>query len=88
MDEENGRHERSVDGRDAGHGSDQVFRLYAGTSGGVYKSIDQAGHWEKVNDGLVPPDMVKTSRALSVTSVQVDPFEPDTVYAATLAGLL
>lgn len=61
--------------------------LYAGTSGGVYKSIDQAGHWEKVNKGLVPEDMVKTSRALNVTAVHVDSFEPDTVYAATLAGL-
>jgi photosystem II stability/assembly factor-like uncharacterized protein len=61
--------------------------LYAGTSGGVYKSTDQAGHWEKVNNGLVPPDMLKTSRALSVTSILVDPYEPDTVYAATLAGL-
>ena len=61
--------------------------LYAGTSGGVYKSVDQAGHWEKVNNGLVPPGMVKTSRALNVTSILVDPFEPDTVYAATLSGL-
>jgi photosystem II stability/assembly factor-like uncharacterized protein len=61
--------------------------MYAGTSGGVYKSMDQAGHWEKVNNGLVPPDMVKTSRALNVTSIQVDPFEPDTTYAATLTGL-
>ncbi|MDH4236097.1 MAG: hypothetical protein OEV17_02515, partial [Nitrospira sp.] len=32
--------------------------LYAGTSGGVYKSVDGAGHWEKVNNGLVPPGMV------------------------------
>jgi ligand-binding sensor domain-containing protein len=61
--------------------------LYAGTSGGVYKSVDRAGHWEKANNGLVPPDMLKTSRALNVTSVLVDPFEPDTVYAATLTGL-
>ncbi|MDF0668597.1 MAG: hypothetical protein P0119_21315 [Nitrospira sp.] len=61
--------------------------LYAGTSGGVYKSIDQAGRWEKVNSGLVPPDMLKTSRALNVTSILVDPYEPDTIYAATLAGL-
>ncbi len=61
--------------------------LYAGTSGGVYKSIDQAGHWEKVNNGLVPPDMLKTSRALNVTSILVDPYDPDTVYAATLAGM-
>jgi photosystem II stability/assembly factor-like uncharacterized protein len=60
--------------------------LYAGTSGGVYKTINAAGHWEKMNNGLVPPDMVKTSRALNVTSIQVDPFEPETVYAATLTG--
>lgn len=61
--------------------------LYAGTSGGVYKSVDGAGHWEKVNNGLVPPGMLKTSRALNVTSILVDPFEPNTVYAATLSGL-
>ncbi|MBA2487023.1 MAG: hypothetical protein H0V35_13210 [Nitrospira sp.] len=61
--------------------------LYAGTSGGVYKSINQGAHWVQVNRGLVPTDMVKTSRALSVTSVQVDLFAPETVYAATLAGL-
>lgn len=61
--------------------------LYAGTSGGVYKSSDQAGHWEKVNNGLVPPGMVKSSRALNVTAIQVDAFEPETVYAATLSGL-
>jgi photosystem II stability/assembly factor-like uncharacterized protein len=61
--------------------------LYAGTSGGVYKSINQAGHWEKVNNGLVPPNMLKTSRALNVTSILVDPYESNTVYAATLAGL-
>jgi len=61
--------------------------LYAGTSGGVYKTIDQGGHWEQVNNGLVPPEMVKTSRALNVSAIFVDPFEPDTVYAATLSGL-
>ena len=61
--------------------------MYAGTSGGVYKTSDQGAHWLQVNNGLVPEGMVKTSRALGVTSVQVDPFVPDTVYAATLAGL-
>jgi photosystem II stability/assembly factor-like uncharacterized protein len=61
--------------------------IYAGTSGGVYKTINEAGHWEKVNNGLVSPDIIKSSRALSVTAVLVDPFEPDTVYASTLAGL-
>jgi photosystem II stability/assembly factor-like uncharacterized protein len=60
--------------------------LYAGTSGGVYKTINEGGHWEKVNNGLVPAEMVKTSRALNVTSIRVDAFEPDTAYAATLAG--
>ena len=61
--------------------------LYAGTSGGVYKTVNEGGHWEKVNNGLVPAEMIKSSRALNVTSIHVDPFEPDTVYAATLAGL-
>ena len=61
--------------------------LYAGTSGGVYKSVDQAGHWEQVNNGLVPPGLLKTSRALNVTAIRVDPFEPDSVYAATLSGV-
>jgi photosystem II stability/assembly factor-like uncharacterized protein len=31
--------------------------------------------------------MVKTSRALNVTAILVDPYEPETVYAATLAGI-
>jgi photosystem II stability/assembly factor-like uncharacterized protein len=61
--------------------------LYAGTSGGVYKSVNEAGRWEKANNGLVPPEMIKSSRALGVTVMLVDPFAPDTVYAATLAGL-
>ncbi len=61
--------------------------MYAGTSGGVYKTTNQGAHWVQVNAGLVPEGMVKTSRALGVTSVQVDPFAPGTVYAATLAGL-
>ncbi|BFU95426.1 MAG: conserved protein of unknown function [Nitrospira sp.] len=61
--------------------------LYAGTSGGVYKTANKAAHWDKVNNGLVAPDMVKTSRALNVTAVVVDPFASETVYAATLAGL-
>ena len=70
-------------------GMDPTMRsvLYAGTSGGVYKSTDGAGHWEKVNNGLVPPEIIKSSRALGVTSIQVDPFAPDIVYAATLDGL-
>ncbi len=31
--------------------------------------------------------MLKTSRALNVTSIHVDPYESETIYAATLSGL-
>ena len=85
--QEDGGDERSLDGRDAGDGSCTPSVMYAGTSGGVYKRAIKGAHWVQVNNGLVPEGMVKTSRALGVTSVQVDPFAPDTVYAATLAGL-
>ncbi|MFO0774628.1 MAG: hypothetical protein U0172_08200 [Nitrospiraceae bacterium] len=61
--------------------------MYAGTSGGVYRSFSSAERWEKANNGLVPPDVVKSSRALNVSMMQVDAFEPDTVYAATLKGM-
>jgi len=61
--------------------------MYAGTSGGVYKSVNGAGRWEKANNGLVPPELIKSSRALGVTVMQVDLHAPDTVYAATLNGL-
>lgn len=61
--------------------------MYAGTSGGVYKSYNRAGHWDKINNGLVAPEIRSSSRALGVTVLAVDPFQPETVYAATLAGL-
>jgi photosystem II stability/assembly factor-like uncharacterized protein len=61
--------------------------MYAGTSGGVYKSVNGAVRWTKANNGLVPPELIKSSRALGVTVMQVDPYAPDTVYAATLNGL-
>jgi photosystem II stability/assembly factor-like uncharacterized protein len=65
----------------------QPQTLYAGTSGGVYKSIDGARNWNMVNHGLVASDVLKSSRALGVTRIKVDPHEPDTVYTATLNGL-
>lgn len=61
--------------------------MYAGTSGGVYKTYNRAARWEKINNGLVAPEVRSSSRALGVTVMAVDPFAPDTVYAATLAGL-
>lgn len=61
--------------------------MYAGTSGGVYKTYNRGMRWEKVNNGLVSPEILQSSRALGVTVIQVDPHEPDTVYAATLNGI-
>lgn len=61
--------------------------MYAGTSGGVYRSVNRGQRWEKANNGLVPPEVLKSSRALGVTVIQVDEHAPDTVYAATLSGL-
>jgi len=65
----------------------QPQTLFAGTSGGVYRSIDGAKMWTKVNNGLVPPDVLKSSRALSVVKIKIDPHHPNTVYTATLKGL-
>ena len=65
----------------------QPQTLYAGTSGGVYRSFDGAKTWTKVNNGLVPPDVLKSSRALSVVKIKIDPHAPHTVYTATLKGL-
>ena len=65
----------------------QPQTLYAGTSGGVYKSIDGGRGWHKVNTGLVSADVLKSSRALGVTRIKVDPHKPDRVYIATLNGL-
>lgn len=61
--------------------------MYAGTSGGVYKTVNGGVGWEKTNNGLVPPEVLKSSRALGVTVMQVDPFAPDRIYAATLNGI-
>jgi photosystem II stability/assembly factor-like uncharacterized protein len=65
----------------------QPQTLFAGTSGGVYRSVDGAKIWTKVNNGLVPPDVLKSSRALSVVKIKIDPHRPKTVYTATLKGL-
>jgi photosystem II stability/assembly factor-like uncharacterized protein len=61
--------------------------MYAGTSGGVYKTVNRASRWQIVNDGLVSPEVRSTSRALGVTVVQVDPRDSSVIYAATLNGL-
>lgn len=61
--------------------------LYAGTSGGIYKSEDRGKLWAKVNEGLISSEVIKSSRALDVTMIRIDPRQTLTVYAATLQGL-
>ncbi len=61
--------------------------LYAGTSGGIYKSEDRGKNWSKRNNGLIAADTIQSSRSLDVTMIRIDPWQPQTVYAATLQGL-
>jgi photosystem II stability/assembly factor-like uncharacterized protein len=61
--------------------------LYAGTSGGVYKSIDNVRTWSKVNQGLISPDLLSSSRALMVNTVVINPHQTEIIYAGTLNGL-
>jgi ligand-binding sensor domain-containing protein len=61
--------------------------LYAGTSGGVYKTTDGARTWKDVNTGMVQPDRATSSRTLGVSALALDPYRPDIVYAGTLDGL-
>jgi len=61
--------------------------LYAGTSGGVYKTVSRGLWWERINSGLVVQDVHQTSRSLGVTVIQVDSHAPNNVFAATLSGL-
>ena len=37
--------------------------MYAGTSGGMYKTVNRAVRWEKVNNGLVPAVQAGSPRA-------------------------
>jgi len=61
--------------------------LYAGTTGGVYRSQDSATSWRKVNNGLIPGEVLEAALALGVNTLVVDPVDPDTVYAGTTKGL-
>ena len=61
--------------------------LYAGTTGGAYRSEDGAKTWEKINDGLIPAEILDASLALGVNMIVVDPRATNTIYAATTKGL-
>ena len=55
--------------------------IYAGMSGGVYKSTDGATSWRKVNDGLIPAEVLDAAPSLGVNTLVEGPVVPDTVYA-------
>jgi len=61
--------------------------VYAGTSGGVYRSFDGTENWVKINNGLVPDDAKLASMALGVNRLVIDPSNADIVYAGTTKGL-
>ena len=51
--------------------------LYAGTDGGVFKTMDGGGHWSAADTGL--PSTV-------VYALAIDPATPATLYAGTRGG--
>jgi photosystem II stability/assembly factor-like uncharacterized protein len=61
--------------------------LYAGTTGGAYRSSDGGMNWTRINDGLIPPEILDASLALGINAVVVDPDAPASVYAGTTNGL-
>jgi len=61
--------------------------LYAGTSGGAYRSSDGAATWQKINNGLIPDEVLEASMSLGVNAIMIDPVQTQTVYAGTTKGL-
>ena len=61
--------------------------LYAGTTGGTYRSEDGGTTWQKKNSGLIPDDVLNAAMALGVNVLAVDPRNSEIVYAATTKGL-
>ncbi|MFM8552114.1 MAG: WD40/YVTN/BNR-like repeat-containing protein [Nitrospiraceae bacterium] len=61
--------------------------FYAGTSGGAYRSLDGTATWQKVNTGLIPPEILDAALSLGVSTIVIDPRNPDRVYAGTNNGL-
>ena len=52
--------------------------IYAGASGGIFKSTNGGGDWSAVNTGLT---------ATYVLSLAIDPLTPATLYAGSDAGV-
>ncbi len=56
---------------------DGIRVMYAGTEGGVFRSVDQGAHWTACNRGLTD---------LLVRSLAMDPDNPNILYAGTWTG--
>ena len=61
--------------------------MYAGTTGGVYRTKDSAENWVKVTEGMVAADAKMASMAMGVNSLAIDQKNPRIVYAGTTQGL-
>jgi photosystem II stability/assembly factor-like uncharacterized protein len=61
--------------------------LYAGTTGGAYRSTNGGAGWTKINNGLIPAEILDASLALGVNTLVIDPRQTETVYAGTTKGL-
>lgn len=61
--------------------------LYAGTTGGAYRSTNSGMSWTKINNGLIPAEILDASLALGVNTLVIDPQHTDTIYAGTTKGL-
>lgn len=61
--------------------------LYAGTTGGIYRSDDGATSWKKINNGLIPDTELMAAMALGINAIEIDPLNPETVYAGSTKGL-
>lgn len=71
-------------GPEGGHVADLVIdpsngsTIYAGTTGGVFKSLNGGGSWNRINDGLIDKQ---------VQALAIDPSNSEIVYAGTSGGV-
>jgi photosystem II stability/assembly factor-like uncharacterized protein len=60
--------------------------VYAGTSGGMYRSTDRGARWTIINQGLIKGE-VGTAMALGVNAISIDPDDTRRVVIGTGKGL-
>ena len=63
-------------------------KLYANTFYGVFRTTDGGASWVSINSGLpITPNGSVTGPSGTVSSLALDPQQPDTLYAGTDNGL-